>query len=68
MPNLTRQVFDATASTYDRDRSRLVPGCDAFYRWAIDPAGRDSKACFREFGFLHPTAQTPNRRVGWSDD
>jgi tRNA (cmo5U34)-methyltransferase len=36
MPNLTRQVFDATASTYDRDRSRLVPNCDAFYRWAID--------------------------------
>jgi tRNA (cmo5U34)-methyltransferase len=36
MPNLTRQVFDATASTYDRDRSRLIPGCDAFYRWAID--------------------------------
>ena len=36
MPNLTREVFDATASTYDRDRSRLVPGCDTFYRWAID--------------------------------
>lgn len=36
MPNLTREVFDATASTYDRDRSRLIPGCDTFYRWAID--------------------------------
>ncbi len=36
MPNLTRQVFDATASTYDRDRSRLIPGCEAFYRWASD--------------------------------
>jgi len=36
MPNLTREVFDATASTYDRDRARLVPGCDQFYRWAID--------------------------------
>jgi tRNA (cmo5U34)-methyltransferase len=36
MPNLTRQVFDATASMYDRDRSRLIPGCDAFYRGAID--------------------------------
>ena len=34
--NNTRAVFDATASTYDRDRSRLIPGCDAFYRWAID--------------------------------
>ena len=36
MPNLTREVFDQTASTYDRDRSRLIPGCDAFYRWAVD--------------------------------
>jgi tRNA (cmo5U34)-methyltransferase len=34
--NNTKAVFDATASTYDRDRSRLIPGCDAFYRWAID--------------------------------
>ena len=41
MPNLTKQVFDATASTYDRDRAKLIPGCDVFYRWAIDliPAG-----------------------------
>src|ERR1700744_585029 len=41
MVNRTKEVFDATASTYDRDRSRLIPGCDAFYRWAIDliPAG-----------------------------
>src|SRR5690242_16708470 len=41
MPNLTREVFDATASTYDRDRAKLIPGCDNFYRWAIDliPAG-----------------------------
>ncbi|HWB33029.1 MAG TPA: methyltransferase domain-containing protein [Acidobacteriaceae bacterium] len=36
MPNLTRQVFDATAATYDRDRSLLIPGCDTFYRWAVD--------------------------------
>lgn len=35
MPNLTREVFDATASTYDHDRSRLIPGCDSFYRWAV---------------------------------
>jgi tRNA (cmo5U34)-methyltransferase len=34
--NHTKAVFDATASSYDRDRSRLIPGCDAFYRWAID--------------------------------
>jgi tRNA (cmo5U34)-methyltransferase len=41
MPNLTKEVFDATASNYDRDRARLIPGCDAFYRWAVDliPAG-----------------------------
>jgi tRNA (cmo5U34)-methyltransferase len=36
MPNLTREVFDATAPTYDRDRALLIPGCDAFYRWAVD--------------------------------
>jgi tRNA (cmo5U34)-methyltransferase len=36
MPKLTREVFDATASTYDADRSRLIPGCDTLYRWAID--------------------------------
>lgn len=34
--NDTKAVFDATASTYDQDRSRLIPNCDAFYRWAID--------------------------------
>lgn len=41
MINRTKEVFDATASTYDRDRSLLIPGCDTFYRWAIDliPAG-----------------------------
>jgi tRNA (cmo5U34)-methyltransferase len=36
MANGTQQVFDATASTYDVDRARLIPGCDSFYRWAID--------------------------------
>jgi len=36
MINHTKAVFDATASTYDADRSRLIPGCDNFYRWAID--------------------------------
>jgi tRNA (cmo5U34)-methyltransferase len=41
MMNKSREVFDATASTYDADRSRLIPGCDTFYRWAVDliPAG-----------------------------
>jgi tRNA (cmo5U34)-methyltransferase len=34
--NHTKAVFDATASTYDADRSKLIPGCDAFYRWAVD--------------------------------
>jgi tRNA (cmo5U34)-methyltransferase len=34
--NRTQEVFDATASTYDADRSRLIPGCDNFYRWAIE--------------------------------
>jgi tRNA (cmo5U34)-methyltransferase len=36
MINHTKAVFDATASTYDRDRSKLIPGCDSFYRWALD--------------------------------
>jgi tRNA (cmo5U34)-methyltransferase len=34
--NNTKAVFDATASTYDRDRSLLIPGCDRFYGWALD--------------------------------
>jgi tRNA (cmo5U34)-methyltransferase len=36
MDNHTKEVFDATASVYDADRSRLIPGCDTFYRYAID--------------------------------
>jgi tRNA (cmo5U34)-methyltransferase len=36
MTNRTQEVFDTTASTYDADRSKLIPGCDTFYRWAID--------------------------------
>lgn len=36
MANLTLEVFNATASTYDIDRSKLIPGCDIFYRWALD--------------------------------
>ena len=36
MANRTKEVFDATALSYDADRSRLIPGCDTFYRWAMD--------------------------------
>lgn len=36
MTNATQRVFDATASTYDHNRARLIPGCDSFYRWAVD--------------------------------
>ncbi len=36
MPNNTKAVFDATASSYDRDRSRLIPGCDRFYIRALE--------------------------------
>lgn len=36
MANLTLEVFEATASIYDADRSKLIPGCDTFYRWALD--------------------------------
>jgi len=41
--NNTRAVFDSTASTYDKDRSRLIPGYDAFSRWAIDLIPRQAK-------------------------
>jgi tRNA (cmo5U34)-methyltransferase len=41
--NDTKAVFDATASTYDRDRSLLIPGCDAFYRWAVALIPRGAK-------------------------
>jgi tRNA (cmo5U34)-methyltransferase len=41
--NHTQAVFDATASTYDRDRSLLIPGCDLFYRWALDLIPRGAK-------------------------
>jgi tRNA (cmo5U34)-methyltransferase len=36
MSNHTKDVFEVTASTYDADRSRLIPRCDAFFRWAVD--------------------------------
>jgi tRNA (cmo5U34)-methyltransferase len=41
--NQTQAVFDATASTYDADRSRLLPGCDAFYGWALDLIPKGAK-------------------------
>jgi tRNA (cmo5U34)-methyltransferase len=36
MPNLTQQVFDHTASTYDHDRAKLVPAFDRIYARAIE--------------------------------
>jgi tRNA (cmo5U34)-methyltransferase len=36
MTNNTRTVFDNTASAYDKDRAKLIPGHDRFYGWAID--------------------------------
>jgi tRNA (cmo5U34)-methyltransferase len=36
MSTKTKEVFDTTASTYDRDRARLIPCNDAFYQHAID--------------------------------
>jgi tRNA (cmo5U34)-methyltransferase len=35
MTNNTRTVFDVTASTYDQDRAKLIPGHDRFYGWAV---------------------------------
>jgi len=43
MGNRTKEVFDATASSYDAERSRLIPGCDAFYQWAIDLIPADAE-------------------------
>jgi tRNA (cmo5U34)-methyltransferase len=42
--NNTRAVFDATAATYDRDRSMLVPGFDSFYGWALDLIPKQAKS------------------------
>jgi tRNA (cmo5U34)-methyltransferase len=36
MDSATQHVFDTTASTYDDARSRLIPGFEGFYRWAVD--------------------------------
>lgn len=34
--NRTLEVFQKTAATYDRDRTRLIPGHEQFYSWALD--------------------------------
>lgn len=41
MPNLTQQVFNHTASTYDHDRAKLVPAFDRVYSRTLEliPAG-----------------------------
>lgn len=36
MNSATQHAFDTTAASYDVDRSRLIPGFDSFYRWAVD--------------------------------
>ncbi|WP_089841691.1 class I SAM-dependent methyltransferase [Granulicella pectinivorans] len=41
--NNTKTVFDTTASTYDVDRAKLIPGCGRFYQWAIDLIPRKAK-------------------------
>lgn len=41
--NNTRTVFDTTASTYDVDRAKLIPGCGRFYQWAIDLIPKGAK-------------------------
>jgi tRNA (cmo5U34)-methyltransferase len=41
--NNTQAVFDATASTYDQDRMRLIPGHQAFYAAALELIPTDAK-------------------------
>ncbi len=43
MGNRTKEVFDATASSYDAERSRLIPGCETFYWWAVDLIPADAE-------------------------
>jgi tRNA (cmo5U34)-methyltransferase len=42
MAHHTKNAFDATASEYDKDRFRLIPGYESFYRWAVDLIPSDS--------------------------
>lgn len=35
MVNNSQTVFDVTASTYDKDRAKLIPGHDRFYGWTV---------------------------------
>jgi tRNA (cmo5U34)-methyltransferase len=41
MRDNVKTVFSQTASTYDLDRAKLIPGCERFYHWAVAliPAG-----------------------------
>jgi tRNA (cmo5U34)-methyltransferase len=44
MRSTVQHAFNSTADGYDCDRSRLIPGFDAIYRWAIDlipPTAKD---------------------------
>jgi tRNA (cmo5U34)-methyltransferase len=43
MMNKTRDVFDETASTYDKDRAKLIPGFERFYGWAIGLVPADAE-------------------------
>ena len=40
-----QDVFNRTAATYDQQRSRLIPGYEAFYRWAVDLIPPDAGYC-----------------------
>jgi len=43
MVNHSQTVFDVTASTYDKDRARLIPGHDRFYGWAVGLIPADAR-------------------------
>jgi len=43
MVNNSQTVFDVTASTYDKDRAKLIPGHDRFYGWAVGLIPADAR-------------------------
>lgn len=43
MTNATKDVFDNTAATYDKDRAKLLPGHEKFYGWAIALVPEDAQ-------------------------
>lgn len=43
MATTTNEAFTATAALYDRNRSRLIPCFDKFYRWAVDLVPPDAR-------------------------